>query len=63
MFEDLLEIRRAALQELESVNTSEELEKLAASVLGRGGKLTAILRTMGKLSAEERAALGQRPTP
>ena len=60
MFEELLEIRAAALKELEEIASSEELERLSSSVLGRGGKLTAILRTMGKLSSEERAALGQK---
>ena len=60
MFEELKEIREAALEELERIASSEELEKLSAAVLGRGGKLTAILRTMGQLSAEDRAALGQK---
>ncbi|MBR5713327.1 MAG: phenylalanine--tRNA ligase subunit alpha, partial [Clostridia bacterium] len=60
MFDELKNIREQALTELESIISGEELEKLSASVLGRGGKLTAILRTMGQLSAEERAALGQR---
>ena len=60
MFEELKEIREAALRELEAKMTSDELNELSTSVLGRGGKLTAILRTMGKLSAEERAEMGKR---
>lgn len=60
MFEDLKRIREEALQELEAIQNAEGLGELSTSVLGRGGKLTAILRTMGKLSAEERAELGKR---
>ncbi|MBQ4341018.1 MAG: phenylalanine--tRNA ligase subunit alpha, partial [Clostridia bacterium] len=60
MFEELKQIREAALRQLEEAVSSEELNELSTSVLGRGGKLTAILRTMGKLSAEERAEMGKR---
>ena len=60
MFEELQKIREEALSLLDGIASGDELEKLSSSVLGRGGKLTAILRTMGQLSAEERAALGQR---
>ncbi|MBR5714411.1 MAG: phenylalanine--tRNA ligase subunit alpha [Clostridia bacterium] len=60
MFEELKEIRDAALLELEAIKSADELSELSTSVLGRGGKLTAILRTMGKLSAEERAEMGKR---
>lgn len=60
MFEELKEIRDAALRELEAIKSADELSELSTSVLGRGGKLTAILRTMGKLSAEERAEMGKR---
>ncbi len=60
MLEELSTIRREALAELESVSNEDGLNRLSASVLGRGGRLTAILRTMGKLSAEDRSALGQR---
>ena len=60
MFEELKQIRESALAELESITEADALNELSTSVLGRGGKLTAILRTMGKLSAEERAELGKR---
>ncbi len=59
MNQELLMIQEEALRELETVSNEDELNKLSAAVLGRGGKLTAILRTMGKLSPDERAALGQ----
>ncbi|MBR0135833.1 MAG: phenylalanine--tRNA ligase subunit alpha, partial [Clostridia bacterium] len=60
MFDELKQIREAALKELEAVKNADELSELNTAVLGRGGKLTAILRTMGRLSAEERAELGKR---
>ncbi len=60
MFDELKQIREAALKQLEEAVSSDELNELSTSVLGRGGKLTAILRTMGKLSAEERAEMGKR---
>ena len=60
MFEELKKIREEALEKLSSALSAEELSELSTAVLGRGGKLTAILRTMGKLSAEERAELGKR---
>lgn len=53
-------IREAALKQLTGIESADELTELSANVLGRGGKLTAILRTMGKLSAEERAEMGKR---
>ena len=37
----------------------KELEALNASILGRSGSLTGILRTMGQLDKEQRAKLGQ----
>lgn len=36
----------------------EELDELRVETFGKNGKLSAILRTMGKLSKEERAAVG-----
>lgn len=60
MFEELNEIRDNAVAELNAATSEAELNALSSAVLGRGGKLTAILRTMGKLSPEDRAVMGQR---
>ncbi|MDO4493240.1 MAG: phenylalanine--tRNA ligase subunit alpha [Clostridia bacterium] len=51
-------IREDALNELAKRSTLDELEQLRASLLGKSGSLTAILRTMGKMAPEERAAVG-----
>ena len=59
MLDELAKIREDALKRLENIKSEEELSELNTSVLGRNGALTAILRTMGKLSAERRAQLGK----
>lgn len=59
MNEELQKIREDALAGLASVGDEAGLEALSVAYLGRNGKLTEILRTMGKLQKEERAALGQ----
>ena len=59
MLEQLTRIRESALERLKGVKTEEELEELNTEILGRNGALTAILRSMGKLSPEERAELGK----
>ena len=51
MLDELAKIREDALKRLENIKSEEELSELNTSVLGRNGALTAILRTMGKLSA------------
>ena len=58
MVEKLQAIRQEMLEKLGSVKTEEELDALNTSVFGKNGALTEILRSMGKLEKEERAALG-----
>ncbi len=64
MKEQLLNIKKALLAELEANENNEAfdigaLEALKVKYLGKKGELTAILRSMGKLSAEERPVIGQ----
>ena len=58
-------IRQEALGALESVKDAGELDALRVRFLGKKGELTGVLKTMGKLSAEERPRHGsgreQRP--
>ena len=57
---ELLEaIRAAAKQALSDCADSKLLETLRVQYLGKKGELTGILKQMGKLSAEERPAMGQ----
>ena len=59
MKEQLEMIRQQALASLEAAQTPAELEELRVKVLGKKGELTAVLKQMGKLSAEERSVMGQ----
>lgn len=52
-------IRGAAAKALSEANVRQELENLRVQYLGKKGELTAILKQMGKLSAEERPVIGQ----
>lgn len=59
MKERLLALKEEALQELERVETAQQLNDLRVKYLGKKGPLTEILRGMGALSAEERPVIGQ----
>ena len=57
MKQALLDIKEKALAQIEAA--TESLEEIRVGVLGKKGELTAILKQMGKLSAEERPVIGQ----
>ena len=59
MKEQLEKIELLAKEELSSCGEIKELEALKIKYLGKKGELTAILKQMGKLSAEERTVIGQ----
>ena len=59
MKEQLEQIRVRAMQALQEAKQSSELEELRVRLLGKKGELTAVLKSMGKLSAEERPVMGQ----
>ena len=59
MKEQLEKIRLEALSALDAVASAEELDALRVRFLGKKGELTAVLKMMGKLSAEERPVMGQ----
>ncbi len=56
---DLSERLREALAAVESAGKLDELEALRVRLLGRNGEITAQLKTLGSLSAEERPAVGK----
>ncbi len=60
MEQQLQELQQRVLAQLKDVQSSEEVEKLRVSVLGRKGELTGMLRLLGTLSKEERPAAGQK---
>ncbi len=59
MKEQLAKIRAEALSAFESAMDAAGLDALRVKYLGKKGELTAVLKQMGKLSAEERPAMGQ----
>ena len=59
MKETLEQIRREALAALADAADAQALDALRVKYLGKKGELTAVLKQMGKLSAEERPVIGQ----
>ena len=59
MKEQLEEIRRAAKRDLRAAADRRALDEVRVRYLGKKGALTAILRQMGSLSAQERPAVGR----
>lgn len=58
--EQLQQILDQALQQFAATSDEAELEQIKARYLGKEGSLTALLKGLGKLSAEERPAAGAR---
>ncbi|NLP48157.1 MAG: phenylalanine--tRNA ligase subunit alpha [Clostridiales bacterium] len=59
MKEQLSKVRELAYEALEAVRSSQELDLVRVKYLGKKGELTALLKQMGKLTAEERPIVGQ----
>ena len=59
MKQQLEAIRKAALEAIADAAKAEDLEAMRVRYLGKKGELTAVLKQMGKLSAEERPVIGQ----
>lgn len=59
MKQELEKIESAAIGEISSCDSIKTLDDLRVKYLGKKGELTAILKQMGKLSAEERPIIGQ----
>lgn len=59
MKEQLKGIEESAKAELKGISDTKLLEEFRVKYLGKKGRITAILKQMGKLSAEERPVMGQ----
>lgn len=59
MREELERIKQQALQAMHAAQDIAALDAVRVRVLGKKGELTAVLKQMGKLSAEERPVMGQ----
>jgi len=58
--QELQQILDQALQQFAAIGDEAELEQVKARFLGKEGSLTALLKGLGKLSADERPAAGAR---
>ena len=58
MKQQLAKNKSEALSALAEAKSAAELDALRVKYLGKKGELTAVLKQMGKLSAEERPAMG-----
>ena len=58
MKEQIEQIRKNATEEISKVTDAKELNDIRVKYLGKKGELTAVLRGMGALSAEERPVIG-----
>jgi phenylalanyl-tRNA synthetase alpha chain len=60
MLRTLQELEETALDRLAAIESDEELAQWRREVLGRGGELTAVLRNLGSLPADQRPLVGRR---
>ena len=58
--EQLDALERAAAAEIQAAATAAELEELRVGLLGKKGRLSAVLGAMGRLPGQERPLVGQR---
>ena len=59
MKEKLKAIQEKAMAAFQEAKEMKDIDDLKVKYLGKKGELTAILKEMGKLSAEERPIIGQ----
>jgi len=59
MKEELEAIQAEVINALKQINTKDQLESLRIEYFGRKGKLTDVMKGMGKLSKEERPIIGK----
>ena len=58
MKDQIEQIRQKAMEEMQNVKNAKELNDIRVKYLGKKGELTAVLRSMGALSPEERPVIG-----
>ena len=59
LIDELKDIRKKTQDAIKQAKSSEELDKVRVSVLGKQGELTGYLRNMGNVAKEERAKVGK----
>ena len=58
MLDTVATLRREALNEIDAVPSLETLEALRVSLLGRKGRITEILKSLGSVEPEQRRLVG-----
>ncbi len=58
--EDIAALQSALMTSVESADSLEALEAIRVAALGKKGRITALMKTLGGLAPEERKAAGQR---
>ena len=59
MKEKIEEIKKKSMEQIQKIQDLKGLEELKIKVLGKKGELTAVLRGMKELAAEERPVVGE----
>ena len=57
--DELDALRATASESLRAATSAEDVESLRHDLLGRSGRLTALLKQLGSVPADERPALGK----
>ena len=60
LIDELEELEQRAREMIEGAETAEKLEAARVALMGRKGKITGLMRMMGKITPEERPVLGKR---
>lgn len=60
LIDELEELEQRAREMIEGAETTEKLEAARVALMGRKGKITGLMRMMGKIEPEERPVLGKR---
>ena len=58
--DELIELSELANNIIQKANTENELDEIRISFLGKKGKLSNVLKNMGRLSSNERPIIGQK---
>lgn len=56
--EDIENLKNKIVEEIDNIKSGDLLEELKVKALGKKGEITALLKNMGSLGAEERASFG-----
>lgn len=59
MIEILAEIKKAFMERINDSSSEDSIEALRVDFLGKKGRITGVMKTMGQLSPEERPVFGQ----